>query len=73
MLTVGQYYIERYFARGGTPRAAADAAAADAQAAWSPAATAEAGEIDADRRRTSMSEPMVKAEGVHKRFGRSRC
>ena len=62
LLSIGQYYIERHFGRGSSRNAADDAAAASAaQAASRPIATESAGDVSA---------PMLKAEAVHKRFGR---
>ena len=59
VLYVGQYFIERRFGRGFSPRE---------QARRRCSARLRLPRRPAERR--LMSEPMVKAEGVHKRFGR---
>ena len=62
VLYVGQYFIERRYGRGFSRRAARhDASALAGQSRQSAGGGCR------------MSEPMVKAEGVHKRFGASRC
>ena len=67
VLTIGQYYLERHFGRGRDARPAGDAAASDCVDISRPARDRR---VPESVRRATMSAPMVKAEGVHKRFGR---
>ena len=58
VLTIGQYYLERHFGRGIVAQPARDAAPpAPPRPRLAPGSP-------------GMTAPMVKAEGVHKRFGR---
>ena len=84
ILTIGQYYIERYYARGSRRAAAAEHARVLRARTSCRTALAARGGRHACRRarrrrcRTGRSgthergTPMVEAEGVHKRFGRTR-
>ena len=62
VLIVGQYFIERHYARGAVRGAAADPAAAAAARRPRSSAVSE-----------PMTAPMVRAEEVHKCFGAPRC
>ena len=59
VLTIGQYYLERHFGRGATR----------ATLPTTPLQRLRRNLLHATGRQL-VSEPMVKAEGVHKRFGR---
>ena len=70
ILSIGQYYLERHYGRGTAPRAAADAAGSGCGAASRSATRVEPPTSPPAHRGSAMSEPMVRAEEVHKRFGR---
>ena len=67
VLSIGQYYLERHYGRG-----AAREQSPDARSSGSARHRARHAEVAArpPTPETPMSEPMVKAEHVHKRFGR---
>ena len=66
VLSVGQYYLERYFGRGAARDAAADAAAAAAPRLARPPGAV----VEPPRPRDAERSPMVQGRGVHKSFGR---
>ena len=72
ILSVGQYYVERYYARGPAAPAAHPVAEAQRRTCCPSAAEAEAPHdrrVARRRARARLQHPMVRAEGVHKSFG----
>ena len=74
LLSVGQYYIERRYSRGAVPaRSGGFSGSAGRNRGWHERSLRSDHRYQADAERVSdgMSDtPMVKAEGVHKYFGR---